>query len=419
MEKPENLIRVAVICDNLALQQQIQATIESQPDMLYLDTFGLSDRLIRDLRLVYPEVILVDHKLGGESTLEVIDDLQLQFPDARIVAILPNQDPILAQQTVLAGAQAFIVQPFTQISLQNTIRRLHDLKKRHVVVQTGPEKAENISRPVKIVAIFSPRGGSGCSMVATNLALALYAETNRRVLLLEGKLFFGHLDLMLNIRAQNNLTDVLPHIASIDEALLSDVITVHASGIHVLVGPSNLQIAQSVRPDDLYRLLMGLQRLYDYVVIDVGNYLTDNTVTLLDASDQIVITTTPDLAAMRDVSRFIQTSKVLGYAPEKLLVALNRSGALGGVSAAEIKSVLRQEIHIEIPDDSPSILRSINRGVPILMRSPNHPISKAVKKLAEIILASSVNDALPGGSLLPSPAVPNQKDALISSSRFG
>ncbi len=418
MKEIGSVIRVAVICDNIALQQQIKATLELLAEFVFADTFSLSDRLIRDLRLAFPEIILIDYKIADEQTLDIIDDLQLQFPEARIVTILPHSDPTLAQQVILAGAQAFIVQPFTQTSLQSTLRRVYELKQRHEIVQTRSEKSSEPSRPIKIISVFSPRGGTGCSSIAANLALALYESTNNRVLLLEGKLFFGHLDLLLNIRAQNNLTDLLPHASAVDDALVRDVIAIHASGIHVLVGPGNLQVAQAVRPDELYRLLMGVQRLYDYIVIDVGSHLTDNAVTLLDSSDRIIVVTTPDLASMRDTSRFIQTSRTLGYSSDKIMVVLNRAGVMGGVETKDVQTVLHLPISAQIPDDGPNALRALNRGVPILMRSPTNPISKAIRNLASLLLTTKVNGSLNGSQsqVLPSDSA---NDALMTSSLYG
>ena len=104
-----------------------------------------------------------------------------------------------AQQTTLAGARAFIVQPFTQVNLLSTLRRVRDLEARRSKLLSPPaaSSAEK-AQPVRTLAVFSPRGGVGCSTVAVNLAVALHEETGARVLLLEGKLFFGHLDVLLN-----------------------------------------------------------------------------------------------------------------------------------------------------------------------------------------------------------------------------
>jgi pilus assembly protein CpaE len=413
-----NGIRVAVICDAGPTEDQIRNALGPQGEFQYLDTYGLSERLVRELRAVDPEIILVDHKVSEQATLDIIDDLQLQFPLASIVAILPNQDPILAQQVMLAGASAFVIQPFTQVNLQSTLRRVHDLRMRHKATRGSQERLTETTRPIKLIAVYSPRGGVGCSSLAANLAISLHEETGKNVLLFEGKLFFGHLDVFLNIRSQNNLADLMPHANKMDDALTKEVISTHVSGINVLVGPSNLQVAQGIRPDDLYNVLMGVQRLYDYVIIDVGSTLNENSVTLMDAADRVILVTTPDLACLRDISRFIQTTRTLGYPNEKIMVVLNRAGILGGVDPREIEPVLHHHLDGEIPEDAANALRSLNRGIPLVLRYSRSPASKAIVKLAQQIGTIQVQEV---GSPLPSQASVDQsaREALIASSNFG
>jgi pilus assembly protein CpaE len=418
MNQASNGIRVAVICDVGPTEDQIRNALGTQGEFEYLETFGLTDRLVRELRAVDPEIILVDHKVSGQSTLDIIDDLQLQFSQAAVVAILPSQDPILAQQVMLAGASAFVVQPFTQVNLQSTLRRVHDLRMRHKPSQGAQERMSETSRLIKLIAVYSPRGGVGCSSLAANLAIALHEETGNNVLLFEGKLFFGHLDVFLNIRSQNNLADLMPHANKMDDTLTREVITQHSSGIHVLVGPSNLQVAQGIRPDDLYNVLMGVQRLYDYVVIDVGSQLSDNSVTLMDAADRVVLVSTPDLACLRDISRFIQTTRTLGYPNEKLMVVLNRAGLLGGVDPREIEPVLHHHLDAQIPDDPANSLRSLNRGIPMVMRYSRSPASKAIVKLAQQLSTIQIQElGAPAGATTG--ADQSARDALLASSNFG
>ena len=167
-------------------------------------------------------------------------------------------------------------------------------------------------------------------------------ETGQQVLLLEGKLFFGDLGVMLNLRTQNTIADLIPHAASLDDALIKDVISEHATGLHVLLAPSNVQIAQGIRPDDLYNVLVGIQRLYNLVVVDAGNTLYENSITFLDAADRILLVANPDLASLHDIGRFIQVSRTLAYPAEKVLVAVNRAGMPGGVRVSDIETSLHQ-----------------------------------------------------------------------------
>ena len=75
--------------------------------------------------------------------------------------------------------------------------------------------------------------------------------------MLGGKLFFGHLGLMLNLRTNNSIADLIPHAAQLDDALIRDVVVEHVSGIHVLMEPFNFQVAQGIRPQELFNILVG------------------------------------------------------------------------------------------------------------------------------------------------------------------
>jgi len=235
-------------------------------------------------------------------------------------------------------------------------------------------------------AVFSPRGGVGTSTLAANLAAEMHEETGSRVLLVDGKLYFGHLDVMLNIRSRNNIADLVPHAAALDSGLIGDVVVEHASGMHVLISPTDVQVAQGFRSEDLYNILTALARVFDFVIIDAGSALNENTVTIMDAVDRILLLTTPDLAALHDASRFIQVSRSLGYSPEKILVVLNRANQLGGVRVRDIEVALRRELFAQVPDDGANPLRSINRGIPLSIKYPRSPASQAVRKLARTLV---------------------------------
>jgi pilus assembly protein CpaE len=279
----------------------------------------------------------------------------------------------------------------------------------------GPAKMAEVSRPLRMLTVFSPKGGTGCSTLAINLALSMYEETGQQALLLEGKMFFGDLAVMLNLRTQNTIADLVPHAASLDDALIKDVISEHASGLHVLLAPGNVQIAQGIRPDDLYNVLVGVQRLYNLIIVDAGNVLNENTVTFLDAADRILLVANPDLASLHDVSRFIQVSRTLAYPAEKLLVAVNRVGMPGGVKVADIESALHHPIFGQIPDDEPKPLLSINRGIPLMVRYPRSSASQAIrmlaKSLAEVKTVAQVAE--------PTEVDKDQREALLRSSQFG
>ena len=418
MDHKDSPTRVVAIADPGLTQQQITTALTTQPDFQLVEALSTLDKVAQHIRATQPEILLIDHQVGHQSSLDTIDELSGQFPEVAVVAILPTGEVVGAQQAMLAGARAFLFQPFTQVNLLSTLRRVRDLESRRrvsrVVAATG---AAESAGPLRILAVYSPRGGVGSSTVATNLAVSLLEETSQRVLLFEGKLFFGHLGLMLNLRVPNSIADLIPHAAALEDAIVRDVVVEHASGIDVLLGPANLEVAQGVRPDALFNIISGLRRMYDFIVIDAGSYLSENTVTLMDAADRVLLVTNPELAALQDTSRFVQLTRSLAYPAGKVLTVLNRVGMLGGVKTADIESVLHHELFAQIPDDGPNALRSINRGIPLVLRYPRSPVSRAIQQLAKSLVQISAGE--PAGAAAGAPAPKARSQPQVAPARAG
>jgi pilus assembly protein CpaE len=418
MSPANKQIRMVALCDPGATQQQIIEALKMENEFTLVDILTSKDMLVRQIRAAEPDILLVDSQLEKESTMDIIDDLALQFPSAAVVAILPTNDPLVAQQVMLAGARAFLIAPFSQINLISTLRRVTELEGRRQQTQAYiPSQLPEATRPLRSVTFFSPRGGTGVTSIAANTAIALAEETGKKVLLFEGKVFFGHLEVMLNLKVQNALSDLIPHAASLDEALVRDVVCPHPSGIHVLLAPANAQIAQGIRAEDIYNIFMGVSRFYDYIIVDAGGPLNDISVTLMDAADRILLVTTPDLASLHDTSRFLQLSRSLSYPSEKILMILNKAGSQGGVKLKDIEAVLHNQVYHQIPNDSVNILRSINRGIPFLVYYPRSSASKSIQRLARNLASINMREAGHEGALLPGEKA--NRDLLLASSRLG
>lgn len=376
--------------------EQISTALSNQSEFHLVKILEKAERLPQEVRAAEPDIVLIDENVDGQASLDIIDELGIQFPDTVPVAILSGDDPLRAQQVTLAGARAFLIQPFTQVNLLSTLRRVVELEdRRRQSLQLSAPEVKDGSEGVQIITVFSPRGGVGCSTIATNLAIALRENFAERVLLFEGKLLFGHLGLILNLRPHNTLADLIPHAGAMDDSLVREVISSHVSGIDVLVAPPDVQTAQGVRPDDLFGVLNGVKRLYDFIVIDAGSHLSENTVTLMDAADRVLVVTTPELAALHDASRFVPVSRSLGYPPGKVRIILNRVGMDGAVRRRDIEQALHHELFTYIPEGGASVVRSLNRGIPLLIKHPRSKASHAVQRLAKALANGRAPQSVP------------------------
>ena len=130
MSPANKQIRVVALCDPGPTLQQITEALKPQNEFVLVDILASKEMLAKQIRSAEPDIILVDSKLNDESTMDIIDDLALQFPNSAIIAILPTNDPLVAQQVMLAGARAFLIAPFSQINLVSTLRRVSELESR-------------------------------------------------------------------------------------------------------------------------------------------------------------------------------------------------------------------------------------------------------------------------------------------------
>ena len=208
---------------------------------------------------------------------------------------------------------------------------------------------------------------------------------------------------------------MLAHVGQLDPHLVKQVAVQHISGVYVLPSPTSITEAQGIRPDDVYKMLQILQTVFPNVIIDGGSYLSDNTVTYMDSSDKVLLVLNPDLASLRDVRQFMEVAKSLAYPPEKTMLILNLTGRKADVKREEIENILKMKIFGRIPADENLALSSLNEGVPIIMKSPHHPISNAIKDIAKgvqnVIQQSKVEYAQKATAL--------SSDALSKSSKLG
>ncbi len=329
-----------------------------------------------------PDVILLDFA-SQNLPLELMEKIKSEYPEFAVIAILPESEVVHSDRVVLSGARAFVQYPYVADILVVTIKRVMELTVRNQDYLIRLPEKEIDNKPRNTFTVFSPKGGAGTTTIATNLAICLQKALKEEVLLVDGKHMFGHVALYLNMQTGNSITDLLAHASSLDPKMIRQVAKQHISGIHVLPSPNSVFEAQGIRPESLFSLIQNLQQVFSNIVIDGGNNLNDNTVTYLDSSDKILLVLNPDLASMRDVRQFMEVSATLSYPKEKVLLILNQAGRKADVRREEIEKILKMKVFGKIPADENLALSSLNEGVPILLKSPHHPISKAFSDITE------------------------------------
>ena len=379
----ENTKNVLTFIQNEDVFKTISKIIKDTSNLNLIENLK-DDRTIDDVIRNTPEIIMLEIADSVKDEISFIEEVNAIMPTTIIIAIFKESNREQIQNVLLAGARAFCVQPLKRKDFQSTINRVIELQDRLIksTLQISTDD-ESEDKAHKTLIVFSPRGGVGTTTIASNLAIAIQNNSNKKTLLLDGKQFFGHLDIFFNVMSRNNLLDLIPHLSELDQVLLDEVIVDHVSGIDLLLGPNSLPGAQGLHPENYYSLVNILQNIYEYIVIDGGNSVTENTVTLLDVSQTIVLVINPDLASLKDARDFIGICNSLTYPPEKLVVLLNNSGLRNSLDITEINKALGREVFGVIPSEPGIAMDAINFGVPAFYRDKKRKFSRSINKISK------------------------------------
>lgn len=241
----------------------------------------------------------------------------------------------------------------------------------------------------RVITVFAAKGGCGKTTLATNIAVALAAGGARRVGLIDLDLAFGDVAIMLQLVPERSIADAVGLGDQLDEMTVRSLLTPYAPGLDTLLAPAGPAEAERVTQGlvaDVLRLARGM---FDFLVVDTPPQFTDHVLTALDASSVHVLLTTPDIPALKNLRITLDTFDLLDLPKESRLVVLNRSDAKVGLTASDIERVIRVPILAHVPS-SRDVPVSINRGVPIMVDNPQHPVSKAIRDFSLGRLTSPV-----------------------------
>ena len=379
--------RILAIIRNANLLNKVGNSLKDEADFDFIEQSTFEDGVQHAIAWLKPNIVLIDFDEKAADTYNITDIIAAKFPDIAIVVVLQESEPNISDRVRLSGARDFILFPIAKEKLLVTLRRIVESLKRNLPGSISQKKDLAIpEKPKNTFTVFSPKGGTGCTTIAINLAIALRKLLKEPVLLVDGKFTFGHIALMLNIRATNSITDLISHASRLDKQLIDQVVVEHASGIKVLTSPGDATEAQGIHAEALYKVLTELQATFPAIIIDGGNYLNENTITLMDASEKIIVVMNPNLASIKDVRQFIDICQTLSYPTEKTVLVLNNSGHRTDIRHDEIEKILKRKITCEIYGDDKTFPVSLNEGVPVILRYPHHQASKAMGKLAATLM---------------------------------
>jgi pilus assembly protein CpaE len=310
-----------------------------------------------------------------------------------VILLRRRLDVTVLAQALRAGFRE-VVPADDLTSLSNACRRSLEISHHLAGISGGSPVVDG-----KVVIIFNAKGGCGKTTIATNMG-AYVASTGARVLLVDLDLAFGDVAISLQLRPSASVADLVAMSGHIDAQGLASVVTKHDSGLDTVCAPNQPREADGIPGSTVAEMLRVARRSYDYVIIDTPPAFSEHVLAALDLCDALVLIATLDIPAVKNLRLTMDTLDLLGHPRDGRIVVLNRSDSKVGLHTEDVVAAIKQPIAVMIPSSS-HVPASVNRGLPIMLDEPKHPVSVALRAFTDKYI---LNALVPGLSASPGSA---------------
>jgi len=303
-------------------------------------------------------IAVIDFDRDPQGAAETSTYLQQIFFGRFFAAALTNRtEPELLLAAMRAGCNEVLKNPLDPRQLAD----LFDQQERQWSANTGRARSTG-----HILSFFGAKGGVGTTTVAVTIAYYLVRQKNKKVLLIDNHPEFGHVCLYLGLDGSRyHFDELIRNVNRLDSTLLRGFIAKHASGLEVLSSPESHDLTRTVDPDALERTLEFLRGEYDYIILDCETSLEEVSLAVMDRSDQIYLVATPDIGAIRDLSRYIDGLSRNESTSARLHVIINRYSSHGAIAIEQIEKAIRVPVEVRLCNAYTGCQRAINVGEPI------------------------------------------------------
>ena len=303
-----------------------------------------------------------------------------EYTRAPIVLLASGESSALLEEALDADVADVLLLPQLTENVVFAVR-----KAGHAGRRQGKSRGDG-----RIITVFSPKGGTGKTVTATNLATSFAKYAGKRTLLLDLDLQFGDAAIMLGIEPEKTIQDLVVAPGELDPEKLAGYTTRHSSGLDVLPAPIRPEDAELVTEQKLSRLLEVAKESYDVIVVDTSPFFHGPMLATLDRTDDLLLVCGLDVPTIKNVRLSLQTLQLLSFPTERIRIILNRANSNVGMKRGEVEAALEAKIRFEVPSDR-AVPLAVNRSNPAVLSDPKADFSRAMREMAKALLPAQVS----------------------------
>jgi len=330
-----------------------------------------------------PTALIINFAQIGDPGLKLVQSVTAECPKSAVICASRDASPDLILRSLRVGARDFIRLPIVDEDLATVLERTSQFS-----AETADSEHHKRGRAI---AVFSSKGGCGCSLIATNLAMLQNSPTA----LVDLNLQSGDLELLLGVKPKFSLADVVENRDRLDDALLTSYLTPRSKNVSLLAAPLTAESADDIEPRHIYEIMELLRQRFDNVIIDTPHSFDAVTISALDHADQILMVLTLEIHAIRSTRRALEIFDRLGYPRKKIRLVVNRWSKSIELDQKQVEGFLGERVIGFVQSDYRAAVNSINLGQPLVESAPASPVTADLRAIAAKLFEGNADQITP------------------------
>lgn len=372
-------VKIVIVSEDTSIRVNLKKKLADK-GMLIVGYADFKDESRLKIDGLFPDIVIVGVKIPIDpEVFAFIESMKFQSKGTAVVVVTDKVTVDLVNYAARFGIRQVLPLDMAEGEFVSRLTQVNDYEK---LIQTQLHIQKRVRS--KVIGFFGCKGGTGKSVLASNLAVAL-SKRGSNVMLLDFDLAFGDQHMLLDLEPKDTIVELAQDPDGISIERVNAFSIMHASGAVLLPCPKSPEYAEYIRPDHITRIVRSVRPYYEYIIIDLGSNFSDETIAALEECDEIMLVNNPDILSLKAAKHAMNVLEQLQL-KEKARLVMNKN-ASGLIKMKDYESMLESPFYASISFDYKTINGSVNKGEPFVSRTSKSIVAKEFHSFIQRVVA--------------------------------